>query len=525
MNFDFQELDDLKAAVARLVAGFDDLPSLSTSRRTNTSSNSSDERASMREVLVRVAERLSAETPYHHPLYVGHMQKPPHPVARLAYSLALWLNPNNHSADGGRVSSKMEREAVAALAAMFGWQTHLGHLTSGGTVANFEALWVARELSPGQAIAVSEQAHICHQRASRMLAVPLRKVAVDDRGRMDVGALTALLATGEVSTVVATLGTTALGAVDPLAEISALRERFDFRLHVDAAYGGYFVLASNASSVARRAFDAVSEADSIVVDPHKHGLQPYGCGCVLFRDPAVARFYRQESAPYYVAVACDDDVADGAGPCGTHSTDTTAEGISGGDGVESCGTFEVDANATSIRDGRKRNDRARKLETAEQSSLGESAFECSRSGAAAVALWATHELSPPVPGGEFSDGLERCLRAARGLHAHVEQTPGLVPIAAPELDVVVWAIEAETASKASNLARAFVESAKRQELHLALVKLSRGVCERAGPVKLWDVNAIVCIRACTIKPEHEEWLKEILPRLSHITPAELPRRA
>src|SRR5204862_356615 len=83
--------------------------------------------------------------------------------------------------------------------------------------------------------------------------------------------------------------------VAPLAEIVALRQRYDFRIHVDAAYGGYFKLADNLGNNGREAFARIGEVDSIVVDPHKHGLQPYGCGCVLFRDPSVGKFYRHDS--------------------------------------------------------------------------------------------------------------------------------------------------------------------------------------------------------------------------------------
>ena len=133
----------------------------------------------------------------------------------------------------------------------------------------------------------SEQAHYTHQRISGVLKLEYAAVAADERGRMRLDALEDELRKGDVGTVVATLGTTAMGAVDPLDEILALRERYGFRVHVDAAYGGYFRADSRASrragaaSLSRRS----AEADSIVIDPHKHGLQPYGCGCVLFRDP------------------------------------------------------------------------------------------------------------------------------------------------------------------------------------------------------------------------------------------------
>src|ERR1700746_3764456 len=104
------------------------------------------------EVLNATAERLKNNSPYFHPLYAGQMLKPPHPVARMAYALAMWINPNNHALDGGRATSRMEKEAVAEIAAMFGWREFLGHLCGGGTMANLEALWVAGQSKPGTAI-------------------------------------------------------------------------------------------------------------------------------------------------------------------------------------------------------------------------------------------------------------------------------------------------------------------------------------------------------------------------------------
>src|ERR1700749_242687 len=100
----------------------------------------------MAAVLNQVAERMADNYPYFHPLYAGQMLKPPHPLARAAYALATWINPNNHALDGGLARSAMEKEAVAAIAEMFGWNVHLGHLTGGGTMANLEALWAAGQL-------------------------------------------------------------------------------------------------------------------------------------------------------------------------------------------------------------------------------------------------------------------------------------------------------------------------------------------------------------------------------------------
>src|SRR2546428_4981379 len=102
------------------------------------------------------------------------MLKPTHPVARLAYALALWLNPNNHALDGGRASSAMEQEAVAEIARMFGWEAPLGHLCGGGTMANLEALWGAGQLRPGSAIDPSGPARYTHPRISAVLRPPFQ---------------------------------------------------------------------------------------------------------------------------------------------------------------------------------------------------------------------------------------------------------------------------------------------------------------------------------------------------------------
>jgi glutamate/tyrosine decarboxylase-like PLP-dependent enzyme len=390
----------LHEALERMEAGFTLLPPVEPSY---------GDSSRLRKVLLEVASRMQDNYPYFNPQYAGQMLKPPHPVARLAYALATWINPNNHALDGGRASSQMEKEAVAEIAAMFGWQTHLGHLASGGTMANLEALWIAGELAPGMAVLASSQAHYTHGRVSAVLKLPFDSVPCDRFGRMDVGALERRLQAGGVGTVVATLGTTATGSVDPLPTILDLRERYGFRLHADCAYGGYYVLAGNLDRRVRAAFDRLSDVDSIVIDPHKHGLQPYGCGCVLFRDPAVGRHYRHDSPYTY---------------------------FSSGD-----------------------------------LHLGEITLECSRPGSAAVALWATQRLLPLVRGGEFARMLDDCRAAALEFHAAIAADPRFVVAFPPELDIVVWAVRAASAAESSRRAREIFAHAERQGLYLALAQL------------------------------------------------------
>jgi glutamate/tyrosine decarboxylase-like PLP-dependent enzyme len=428
----------------------------------------------MAQVLEETAHRLGDNYPYFHPLYAGQMLKPPHPVARAAYALAMKINPNNHARDGGRASSAMEVEAVREIAAMFGWKewqnSYLGHLTSSGTFANLEALWMAGQLRPGRRIVGSEQAHYTHRRISGVLKLEFTPVAADGRGRMSLEALEDELRKGDVGTVVATLGTTAMGAVDPLDEILALGQRYGARVHVDAAYGGYFGLIADAlDEPARRAYAAIGAADSIVIDPHKHGLQPYGCGCVLFRDHCVGRFYKHDS-PY------------------TYFTSKEFR------------PSEQKSLAPPLRD---------------PVHLGEISLECSRAGAAAVALWATQRLLPLTSDGAFAEGLRKGRRAALELDRRLRDDERFVPLATgkPELDIVVWAVRGPSAREATQHAQEVFDACARRGLHLALVQLPRfWLGRRDRDAK--RCGAIKCLRSVLMKPEHEAWMGEIWERLS-----------
>ncbi|MDH3861360.1 MAG: aspartate aminotransferase family protein, partial [Gammaproteobacteria bacterium] len=191
-----RELELLQAALIKLEEGTSGLPEFTPSF---------DEDAAA-EVLFKVAERMQDNYPYYHPQYAGQMLKPPHPVARMAYALSLWVNPNNHALDGGRASSAMEKECIVELGRMFGWEAPLGHLAGGGTMANLEALWVSGRLHPGKRVIASEQAHYTHSRISEVLGIPFAAAPVDEYGRMDVAAVEAELKKGDVGTIVVTIG-------------------------------------------------------------------------------------------------------------------------------------------------------------------------------------------------------------------------------------------------------------------------------------------------------------------------------
>lgn len=439
MKLENETINLLKEAVKKLGIGFD-LPEIKYAH----------DYQSMKVVLEQVAERMQDNYPYFHPLFAGQMLKPPHPIARAAYMLAMWINPNNHALDGGRASSQMEKEVVADLAGMFGYAEHLGHLTGGGTMANMEALWIAGKLNPDKMIVASDQAHYTHERVCDVLKIPFQKVASDANGRMDMTALEELLKLGNVGTVVVTMGTTGLGMVDPMDEMLKLKEKYDFRIHADAAYGGYYRLAKNLKSETIKKYQLMEEADSIVIDPHKHGLQPYGCGCILFKDPQVAKFYLHDSPYTYF--------------------------------------------------------------TSDELHLGEISLECSRAGASAVALWATHKLLPPVQDGEFAADIEKCRDAALMLTEKIKTDERFILTNDPEIDIVVWAVKGESTTEMSERADDLFAKAAQNDLHLSKIKMPVEKLDLGGV----DVNSetVTCLRSCLLKPEHKDWLEEIWERIS-----------
>ena len=148
--------------------------------------------------------------------------------------------------------------------------------------------------------------------------------------------------------------------------------------------------------------------------------------------------------------------------------------------------------------------------TSHELHLGEISLECSRAGAAAVALWATQRLLPPVPGGEFARGLASGRAAALELDGRLRDDIRFQPLAAgaPELDIVVWKLAAATPQKASERAQKIFDACAARNLHLALVQLPQrwfGPEDSPAP----GAAKVTCLRSVLMKPEHEAWLDRI----------------
>ena len=414
-------------------------------------------------------ERLEGNYPFHHPRYAGQMLKPPHPVACAAYAAAQRINPNNHALDGGPPTSQMETEVVADLAGMLGLpEASLGHLTGGGTVANLEALWVARERHPDRALAVSEDAHYTHGRMSEVLNLDVVRLPTDARGRMTLDGLADALQAHDIGTVVLTAGTTGLGSVDPIDEALPLCREHDARVHVDAAYGGFFRLLSgedgaDISDFPAARFEAIADCDSVAIDPHKHGLQPYGCGCILFRDPAVGRFYQHDSPYTYF--------------------------------------------------------------TSDELHLGEISLECSRAGAAAGALWCTLRALPLTPDDGLGPILAACLRAARTWADQILDSDALTLVSRPETDIVAYVPtpEAPTLSAVDAASQRLFDAAMNaadEPIFVSLYRLPADALTTLRPSLEADRPEAAVLRSVLMKPEHETYADRLVDRLSALARTE-----
>ncbi len=434
--------------------------------------------------LMELLGRLKSDFPFHSPRYAAHMLSEQTLPSIAGYFAAMLYNPNNVSTDAAPVTVRLELEAAQLIARMLGYDaSSWAHLTSGGTIANIEALWIARsvkylpfalaewfdasrlpraacltdssrllslaprdilgalatalEFAPARqeclehlrtsrfniavhgvasierctgsrgVILAPETHHYSLSKAADLLGIgrnALHAIPVDHDLRMRVDALDAHIDALEQSgqhviAVVAIAGTTEEGVVDPIDEIAALRTSRESRgassfwLHADAAYGGYLrsitipdrtglgdsttcvQIEHRVEQIALElpirsvcgALEKISEADSIVVDPHKLGYIPYPAGAVCFKHASVKLLARQD-APYLDA------------PC-------------------------ENGSQTDLLD-----------------SIGVSILEGSKPGAAAAAVWLSHTLIPLDNAGH-GRLLKETIRNACELHALLKIIP------------------------------------------------------------------------------------------------------
>lgn len=414
------------------------------------------EQSKVDSILTSLEERLHDNYPFFHPSYAGQMIKPPHPIAIAAYLMAMQINPNNHALDGGPATATMEIEVVKQIAEMFGYTDHLGHLTSSGTIANLEALWIARSIHPNKSIAFSSNAHYTHKRMCEVIQSPSQEINYDN-----LNLLEGELRKGKIGTLVVTIGTTGTGTVEPLHYILPLAKRYGVRVHADCAYGGFFMLLAKNDNpiVSPEPFLSLKDCDSIVIDPHKHGLQPYGCGCVLFKDMGVGKFYKHDSPYTYF--------------------------------------------------------------TSKELHLGEISLECSRAGASAAALWATLQAFPLQPNSGLGNILTKTRQAALKWSEMISSSSSLVECTKPDLDIVIYfprtnIFSASTVSEVTEKIFSTTMNRPDSPVYLATFAIDSELIAKHHPDFIPNSPNTKVLRSVLMKPEHEQFVPELFKNISAI---------
>ncbi|MDQ3818891.1 MAG: aminotransferase class I/II-fold pyridoxal phosphate-dependent enzyme [Acidobacteriota bacterium] len=255
-----------------------------------------------------------------HPRFFGYIASPSTPVGAFADLIASALNANVTSWRSSPAPTEVERITVRWLGELIGYKDAGGLLTSGGSLANLNALFIAhRSKAGGEAsrkglwnagapmtVYASDQVHLSIPKAADVLGIgreQVRQLKSDRQFKMDVRGLREQIA-GDIESglrpfcIVANAGTTNTGAVDPLKEIAAVAEEHGLWLHVDGAYGALASL----DETKRTLFAGIERADSVSLDPHKWLYAPVDCGCLLFRDAARVHSVFSSSEADYIKV-------------------------------------------------------------------------------------------------------------------------------------------------------------------------------------------------------------------------------
>ena len=243
-----------------------------------------------------------------HPRFFGYVASPSTPAGAFADLLASAVNPSVTSWRSAPAATQIERTVVRWIGSLIGYDENAqGLLTSGGSMANLTALLMAHRVKAGRAVAqtgvaqfdarmmiyASDQIHFSVIKAADILGLgkdSVRLIPTGEDFSMDVELLRQAVRTDQAKGlrpffVVASAGTAATGAIDPLTQVADIAKEFNLWFHIDGAYG-----APAAMTDKRRAmFDGLGRADSVSLDPHKWLYAPVDCGCLLYRDANLAR--------------------------------------------------------------------------------------------------------------------------------------------------------------------------------------------------------------------------------------------
>ncbi|MDG6222953.1 MAG: tyrosine decarboxylase MfnA [Candidatus Bathyarchaeota archaeon] len=240
-------------------------------------------------VLQKLETKLQRDLTYSCGKILGSMCTQPSSFAKQVYLQYLETN----LGDPGLfpATAELEKEVIGMLGRMLSNDNASGNIVSGGTEANILAMWAARNLANKKRneVIVPVSAHYSFDKAADLLNLKLIKVKLDSNYQMDINAVQKAITSNTVA-LVGVAGTTGLGVVDPIPELSEIALDQNIYLHVDAAFGGFVLPFLKQLGSKSTEFDfRLPGVCSITIDPHKMGLAPIPAGGILFRDDSLKK--------------------------------------------------------------------------------------------------------------------------------------------------------------------------------------------------------------------------------------------
>jgi len=235
-------------------------------------------------IIQELEAKLRRDSTYSSGKILCSMCTNPHSFAKQIYRKYLEKNLGDPSLFPA--SAELEQETVSMLGSLLSNPKACGSIVSGGTEANIIALWAARNLAKKECgeVIVPVSAHYSFDKASDLLNLKLIKVKLNSRYQMDVKAAEKAI-TSKTVAIVGLAGSTDLGVVDPIRELSEIASTHNIYLHVDAAFGGFVLPFLKELGYKPLGFDfSLPSVCSITIDPHKMGLAPIPAGGILFRN-------------------------------------------------------------------------------------------------------------------------------------------------------------------------------------------------------------------------------------------------
>jgi len=234
-------------------------------------------------IIQELETRLERDLNYSSGKILCSMCTNPHSFAKQIYRKYLEKNLGDPSLFPA--STKLEQETISMLGSLLSNSQASGNIVSGGTEANIIALWAARNLAKkgnGEVI-VPISAHYSFDKASDLLNLKLIKIKLNNCYQIDLKAAEQAI-TPKTVAIVGMAGSTGLGVVDPISELSEIASNYNIHLHVDAAFGGFVLPFLKELGYKPLDFDfRLPNVSSITIDPHKMGLAPIPAGGILFR--------------------------------------------------------------------------------------------------------------------------------------------------------------------------------------------------------------------------------------------------